>query len=135
MAAAAAMLSTHALGADRGPQPDLTRQQALVRADALFERFDLDHDGIVTRDEARQVGTKLALQRTATGIDPAPGIGGHTLKFLEQAFAGAPSVTRREFERAMLAHFDAMDVNHDGVLTAAERAQTYGAHARWQRAQ
>ena len=103
------------------PQPDLTRQQAVQRADALFERFDLNHDGLVTRDEAQRVGKKLMLKRAATGRDPAPGLGGHTLRFLERRFAGVDGVTKQQFEEAMLAHFDEMDTDHDGVLTAAER--------------
>jgi Ca2+-binding EF-hand superfamily protein len=102
-------------------QPDLTRNQALERADQLFDRFDLNHDGIVTRKEAQSLGRRLLMQRAATGRDVAPGIGGHTLRFLEHTFAGMQSVTKRQFEEAMLAHFDQMDVNRDGVLTAAER--------------
>jgi Ca2+-binding EF-hand superfamily protein len=106
-----------------GEQPDLTRQQAQDRADLLFTTLDRNHDGIVTPDEARQVGGKLMLQRAVTGKDVAPGIGGHTLRFFEHRFAGAQSVTKPQFEQAMLEHFDEMDVNHDGVLTAAEREQ------------
>jgi hypothetical protein len=30
-------------------------------------------------------------------------------------------VTEQQFEQAFLAHFDQMDANHDGILTAAER--------------
>ena len=104
-------------------EPDLTRAQALERAEALFDRFDLNHDGIVTRAEAEMVGSKLLMVRAATGRDEAPGIGGHTLRFLRQRFAGRGSVTKAQFERAFLAHFDQMDVNRDGILTAAERQQ------------
>ena len=104
-------------------QPDLTREQVRERADQLFDRFDLNHDGIVTREEAQRVGRKLMMQRAATGHDPAPGLGGHTLRFLKRTFADVDQVTKAQFEAAMLAHFDAMDTDHDGVLTAAERAQ------------
>ena len=100
---------------------DLTRNQALERADQLFDRFDLNHDGVVTGKEEQSLGRRLLMQRAATGRDVAPGIGGHTLRFLEHTFAGMQSVTERQFEEAMLAHFDQMDVNRDGVLTAAER--------------
>ena len=106
------------------PQPDLTRNEALERADQLFGRFDLNHDGIVTRDEAERLGRKLMLQRAATGRDPAHGLGGHTVRFLKHRFAGAEAVSREQFEGAMLEHFDEMDVNHDGILTVAERLGT-----------
>jgi Ca2+-binding EF-hand superfamily protein len=109
--------------ATSAPPPTVTRQQALERADSLFQAFDLNHDGIITRDEASTAGGKLMMQRAVTGRDVAPGIGGHTLKFLEHAFAGMETVDKRQFEQAMLAHFDQMDVDHDGVLTAAERIQ------------
>jgi hypothetical protein len=102
-------------------QPDLTRNQALERAGQLFDRFDLNHDGVVTREEAERLGRKLMLQRAATGRDPAHGLGGHTLRFLKHRFAGVEAVTKEQFEGAMLAHFDQMDANHDGILTAAER--------------
>ncbi|MFL6725557.1 MAG: hypothetical protein ACJ8FS_03455 [Sphingomicrobium sp.] len=63
----------------------------------------------------------MLLLRASTGRDVAPGIGGHTLRFLERRFAGLQAVTRQQFEDAFLAHFDQMDVDHDGILTAAER--------------
>jgi hypothetical protein len=104
-------------------QRGLSRGQARDRADQLFERFDLNHDGYVTRGEAQLLGSKLLLLRASTGRDLAPGIGGHTLRFLERRFAGVDAATRQQFEAAFLAHFDEMDVNHDGILTAAEREQ------------
>jgi hypothetical protein len=104
-------------------QPDMTRQQARERADSLFQMFDLDRDGVITREEANKVGQKLMAQRAALHRDVAAGLGGHTLKYLERTFAGAQSVTRQQFEDALLGHFDQMDANHDGVVTAAERDQ------------
>jgi len=103
------------------PKQSLTRAQVRDRADQLFERFDLNHDGYVTRDEAQLEGGKLLLLRASTGRDEAPGIGGHTLRFLRHRFAGLQAVTKPEFEAALLAHFDEMDTNHDGILTAEER--------------
>lgn len=102
----------------------LTRQQAVQRADALFDQFDLNHDGSISRDEAASAGGRLMMQRAMTGRDVAPGIGGHTLKFMEHAFAGVERVDRKQFEQAMLAHFDQMDSNHDGVLSVAERTRS-----------
>jgi Ca2+-binding EF-hand superfamily protein len=125
IACGAAVLSTGAgaQGADATQQPDMTRDQARARADQLFQMFDVNHDGVVTRNEARTLGKRLLMQRAATGRDVAPGIGGHTLRFLERAFAGMQSVTQQQFEDALLAHFDQMDVDHDGILTSAERQE------------
>jgi Ca2+-binding EF-hand superfamily protein len=102
-------------------QPDITREQARSRAQQLFAMFDVNHDGVVTRTQARSVGMRLLMRRAATGRDVAPGIGGHTLRYLETAFSGMQSVTEQQFEDAFLAHFDQMDANHDGILTGAER--------------
>ena len=112
---------------DAARPADLTRDQARDRADTLFITFDRNGDGVVTRAEAQNVGEKLMLQRAETGRDSAPGIGGHTLRFLKQRFASADSVTKVQFEEALLAHFDEMDTNHDGILTAAERQQARAA--------
>lgn len=104
--------------------PDLapiTRDEALKRADSLFGQLDLNHDGIVTRDEALRATMQLRAERKATGVDVAPGIGGHTARFLEREFEGANSINQQQFEQAMLAHFDEMDLNHDGVLSTEER--------------
>lgn len=102
---------------------DITRQQAISRADRLFDLLDVNHDGVVTRAEAQREGGKLELRRAATGRDVAPGIGGRTLHFFEKRFAGSESATKQQFEATMLAHFDQMDGNHDGILTVVERAQ------------
>ena len=106
-------------------QPDITRAQAQQRAEHLFEQFDLNHDGQVTRQEAELLGSKLLLLRASTGRDQAPGIGGHTLRFLRHRFTGLEAVTEPQFEAAFLAHFDQMDINHDGILTWAERLQAH----------
>lgn len=100
---------------------NITRQEAVHRADRLFELLDINHDGTLTEGEAREEGTKLMAQRFATGKDIAPGIGGHTLMYFRRALASNSSATRQIFEQTMLAHFDAMDTNHDGVLTPNER--------------
>jgi hypothetical protein len=110
-------------GVNAASQPDLTRAEAKARADQIFDRFDLNQDGLVTRQEAELLGRKLLLLRASTGRDVAPGIGGHTLRFLRKRFSGMDAVNKQQFEDAFLAHFDAMDANHDGILTAAERKE------------
>jgi hypothetical protein len=42
-------------------------------------------------------------------------------------FAGAQSITLQQAETQALAHFDAMDLNHDGKVSAAEREQARAA--------
>src|SRR5689334_12551240 len=101
---------------------NITRDEAIERADRLFDALDANHDGFLTRREATVTGMRLRAERASTRVDVAPGIGGHTERFFEHRFAGERTITRREFELAMLAHFDRMDTNHDGVLTPDERA-------------
>lgn len=124
IAAVAVCAQASAQSADLAP---ITRDQALQRADSLFARLDLDHDGVVTRSEAIQATSQLKAERQATGTDVAPGIGGHTTRFLTRRFAGAESITKGQFEQAMLAHFDKMDLNHDGTLSTEEREQAKAA--------
>jgi hypothetical protein len=118
--AAAFAVQAAAQPADLAP---ITRDQALQRADALFAQLDLNHDGIVTREEAIQATSQLKAEARATGRDVAPGIGNHTARFLAHRFAGVQSIDRQQFEQAMLAHFDRMDLNRDGVLSTEEREQ------------
>jgi hypothetical protein len=93
------------------PQPDLTRNQALERADQLFDRFDLNHDGVVTRQEAEQAAQQF-------------GFGGERVeKMIDRSFGSAQSLTLQQFEAQALARFDRDDLNHDGTVTAAERQQ------------
>ena len=68
-------------------QRNLSRAQARDRADQLFERFDLNHDGYVTRGEAQLLGGKLLLLRASTLVSsrcmnwprsPPPGVWART---------------------------------------------------------
>ncbi len=102
----------------------ITRQEAVHRADRLFDALDVNHDGVLTRSEATTAGSELKAERAETGVDVAPGVGGHTGRYMKHHFALETSITRDRFDRAFMAHFDKMDRNHDGILTAEERAQT-----------
>jgi Ca2+-binding EF-hand superfamily protein len=117
LALGAAVISTQALaqegGGERGGSvmQDMTRAQAQQRADMMFQRFDLNHDGSVTRQEAEQARTQM-------------GFGGQRIeKMIAQAFGEAQSLTVQQFEAQSLARFDRDDLNHDGVVTVAERQQ------------
>ncbi len=118
-------------GGERGQwmQRDMTRQQAQQMTDALFQQLDLNHDGVLTRAEADQAAAQLAAARG--GDDSSGGRGGGRIqRMIERTFGTAQSVTIAQVEAQALARFDALDLNHDGIVTAAERQQ-----ARQQRAE
>jgi hypothetical protein len=90
---------------------DQTRAQARQQADAMFQRFDLNHDGTVTRQEAQQAAQQF-------------GFGGERVeKMIDRSFGTAQSLTLQQFEAQALARFDRDDLNHDGTVTVAERQQ------------
>lgn len=92
-------------------QQDMTRAQAQQMADSMFERFDLNHDGSITRQEAGQAALQF-------------GFGGERAqKQIDRIFGSAQSLTLQQFEAQQLARFDRDDANHDGVVTVAERQQ------------
>jgi hypothetical protein len=89
---------------------DQTRAEAQQQADAMFQRFDLNHDGVVTLQEAQQVASQF-------------GGGERIQRMIDRTFAGAQSLTLQQFEGQALARFDRDDLNHDGIVTVAERQQ------------
>ena len=96
-------------------QRDQTRAEVQQRADMIFQMIDANHDGVVTRDEAQQAAARFAGNGGAGG--------GRMQRVFERAFGTADSISLQQFEGMMLARFDAMDLNHDGIVTAAEREQ------------
>jgi Ca2+-binding EF-hand superfamily protein len=114
IALGAAVVSTQALAQEAGGmmQQDMTRAQAQQRADAMFQRIDLNHDGVVTRQEAEQAAAQF---------------GPRGEKMVNRLFGDAQSITLQQAETQALARFDRDDLNHDGMLTAAERQQARSA--------
>jgi hypothetical protein len=121
IALGAAMISTQAQAEDGGgsnggrnggwAQRDMTRAQAQQMAEGMFQRFDLNHDGTVDRQEAEQARTQM-------------GFGGERVeKMIARTFGDAQSLTLQQFEAQALSRFDRDDLNHDGTVTAAERQQ------------
>jgi Ca2+-binding EF-hand superfamily protein len=98
---------------------DQTRAEAQQRADMMFKRLDANGDGTVTRAEAEQVA-----QQFGGGDDSNGGRGGGRIAMMiNRAFGDAQSITLTQFETQALARFDAMDLNHDGTVSVAERQQ------------
>ena len=99
-------------------QRDITRQQAQQMADMMFQQLDANHDGVLTRAEADQGAAQFS----------SPHGGGRIQRMIARAFGDAQSVTQQQFEAQALVRFDAQDLNHDGVVTAAERQQAREQH-------
>jgi Ca2+-binding EF-hand superfamily protein len=121
----AAVVSAPALAQDPGGrggfmQRDQTRAEAQQRADMMFQMMDANKDGTVTKAEAESA---LAQFEAARGADNGGRGGGRMQRMIDQAFATSQSMTQQQFEAQALARFDAMDLNHDGTVTAAERQQ------------
>ena len=117
IALGATIVSTQAVAQDepgggRGGrmQQDMTREQARQMADQMFQRFDLNHDGVVTREEAQQALSQF-------------GAGKRGERMIDRMFGDSQSLTVQQAEARALARFDRDDLNHDGVVTAAERQQ------------
>lgn len=110
IALGAALISTSAIAQEGGGrmQQDMTRAQAQQRADQMFQRFDVNHTGTITRAQAEQMAAQF---------------GGRGQRMVDRLFGTAQSLTLQQFEAQQLARFDAMDLNHDGTVTAAEREQ------------
>ena len=128
--AAAPALAQAPNGNERGGggfmQRDQTRADAQQRADMMFQMLDANRDGTVTRAEAQQA---LAQFEASRGGGEGRGTG-RIQRMIDMAFGTSQSITLPQFEAQALARFDAMDLNRDGTVTAAERQQ-----ARQQRAE
>lgn len=107
---------------DRGG--DITRAEAAQRADERFARLDLNKDGRVTREEMQQARQQMRAQRGEQRAEQG-GPGG--AKRGDRAGPGGEQgfVTQAQFRERALQRFDRMDLNRDGVATAAERRQAH----------
>jgi EF hand domain-containing protein len=116
IALGATIVSTQAAAQDRrggrgGWDQQVTRQQAQQLADTMFQRFDLNHDGVVTVKEAEKATASMGFGGDRAG------------RMLDRVFGDAQSMTLQQFEAQSLARFDREDLNHDGVVTPDERMQ------------
>jgi len=117
IALGATIVSTQAIAQDEPGgghggrmQQDMTREQARQMADQMFQRFDLNHDGVVTRDEAQQALSQF-------------GAGKRGERMIERMFGDSQQLSLQQAEAQALARFDRDDFNHDGIVTVAERQQ------------
>jgi hypothetical protein len=97
-AASAALFLSGQAGAQSpiAESPSVARAQAIAMADQLFARYDLNHDGVVTRDEAAQVLAQMARGETPKQSRKAE-------RMIDRMFGNAQSVTLSQVEAAAAA--------------------------------
>jgi hypothetical protein len=120
-------------GAALADPPPAKRADVERRAEAMFDRADANHDGILTRDEYHAV---LAAIVKAKGGTPTPkGWATVDAQFdaVDQAHTGR--IPRGNFVAAALAHFDGADLNHDGTVTPGEARKAASIKRRVMKAQ
>lgn len=128
LALGAGMIAAPALAQARGGdggwmQRDQTRANAQQRAQMMFQMLDGNHDGTVTKGEADDAVAKFEATQGSGGHGGRSVRGRMMQRMIDRLFATTPSITQQQFEDGMLSRFDAMDLNHDGTVTAAERQQ------------
>ncbi|HEU4969816.1 hypothetical protein [Sphingomonas sp.] len=109
---------------------DLNKDGRLDRADReamhakmaadMFDRTDANHDGTISRDEWNAGAAKLAAMH---------GRGRPMMRHMAMMADadGDRAISRDEFQKRALEHFDRADANHDGTISAAEREQAHAA--------
>ena len=98
--------------------PPAQRAEVERRAEAMFDKADANHDGILTRDEYH--AALAAIVKAKGGTPTARGWAMVDAQFdaVDQAHTGR--IPRGNFVAAALAHFDGADLNHDGTVTPDE---------------
>jgi len=107
------------------------------RQDRTFDRLDLDHDGSITRDEMNQAHARMRQRmqerRTERGRGHRGhgahrgGMGRHSMGMRgdhrQGMFGAQGSITLEQMRDRALQRFDRVDLDHDGIVTGAERQE------------
>ena len=98
---------------------DRAAMHAKMAAD-MFDRTDANHDGMISRDEWNAGAAKLAEMH---------GRGRPMMRHMGMMadMDGDRAISRDEFQKRAMEHFDRVDTNHDGTITTAEREQAHAA--------
>ncbi|GHD55139.1 hypothetical protein [Jeongeupia chitinilytica] len=96
------------VAADKG---DVTRDEYLKRAEAHFDKVDTNHDGVLSETERDAARARMHEKMAKHGKD-MPDMMEHHMK---------GDLSKADYMKRAGEHFDRMDANHDGKLTAAER--------------
>jgi hypothetical protein len=98
--------------------PPARRAEVQARAEAMFDKADANHDGILTRDEYHAVLAKIVKAKGGTPTPKGWAMVDAQFDAVDQAHTGR--IPRANFVAAALAHFDGADLNHDGIVTPDE---------------
>jgi Ca2+-binding EF-hand superfamily protein len=125
------------MGEARGQQGRRARQaggqmdpaQRAARRAAAFDRIDLDHNGVVTRDEFANVRGMGQGRAGAGGRRMGGAMGARMLGRMFTVADGNRDgrLSLNEATDAALRHFDMIDRNRDGRITPDERPARRGA--------
>jgi hypothetical protein len=98
--------------------PPAKRIDVEQRAEAMFDKSDANHDGILTRDEYHAALAAIVKAKGGTPTAKGWAIVDAQFDAVDQAHTGR--IPRGNFVAAALAHFDGADLNHDGTVTPGE---------------
>ena len=96
----------------------------------MFDRADTNRDGMISRDEWHAGAARLAEMRGHDGPMMGGGMHGRPMMRHMAMMADADgdrALSRDEFTKRALDHFDRVDANHDGKISAEEREQAHAA--------
>lgn len=132
-----------AMAAKHFEQMDVNKDGKLDRADReamharmaaeMFDRADTNKDGMISRDEWTAGAARFAGMQREQREHGGMGIGMRgrpmMMKHMDMMADadGDRAISRQEFEARALQHFDRVDTNKDGKITADERAQAHAA--------
>jgi hypothetical protein len=122
-----------ASGTARADPPPTRRTEVQARAEAMFDKADANHDGILTRDEYHAALAAIVKAKGGTPTAKGWGIVDAQFDAVDQAHTGR--IPRGNFVAAALAHFDGADLNHDGIVTPDEARKAAGIKRKMMKAQ
>ena len=142
-----AKAAEHFAKLDANSDGKLDQADRAARQAKVFDRIDADHDGAISRDEfaAKRAGRGERAGGDHAGMaamdhgqaDGQHRMAGHRMggrmmaRMADTDKDGA--ITQAEFTAAALKHFDTVDADHNGTVTATERQSAHAAmKAKWQ---
>jgi Ca2+-binding EF-hand superfamily protein len=104
--------------------PPETRAHAIAHAIDMHRRMDLNHDGVVTYREMKTAAMRMVIPPAALpDPDKGPDLPITVKLFHDADLNGDGQITQQEAIIGAERTFDRQDLNHDGLLSADEKAK------------